>query len=275
VIALVFQGLLLSAFSCEPDAREVLNKADDLSFKGKHEAAMAKVERALEILSKDKGPKSRELRIEALWSAGRITHLYLRQPHVALRYYQRLIDDFPDAKEAQQARERMARIRVEDLDDRPGSIGLYQALVAANTLGTEAPRWQHEIALGYYSQGNWAQARTEAERVLEHYPSSDFADDALFLMGGCYQAEGKLNESIKVYGRLVSEHPGSNLMARALVEEGNCLAKLDRSNEALDAYIRALETHPDPSSVQVKIKRLKARLSATSPEAEAFARPHH
>ncbi len=275
VLSLLAAALLLGGASCETPAREYLDRADDLSFKGRHQEAMAQVERALEALKGDRSVKMRPLRIEALSTAGRLTHLYLHQPNVALRYYQSLVEDFPTSREAMAARERMARIHVEDLDDRPGSIGLYQSLIAAETNAPDAPRWQHEIALGYYAQGNWEQTRTEADSLLEHYPDSEYVDDALFLIGGAFQAEEKLAEALVAYQKVHEKHTDSPLLPRAWVEEGNCLARQGESEKAIAAYIQALKTHPDPRSVQVKIARLKTRRKATRPEADAFKRPAH
>ncbi|MDF1564538.1 MAG: tetratricopeptide repeat protein [Deltaproteobacteria bacterium] len=267
--------LAVGGASCEPEARQCLDRADDLSFKGRHEAAMSQVEKALESLRGDNSAEARPLRIEALWTAGRLTHLYLHQPRVALRYYQTLVEDYPTSPEALRARERMARIHVEDLDDRPASVGLYQALIATDTDSPEAPRWQHEVALGYYAQGNWTQARTEAQVLLEKHEDSEYVDDALFLIGGAFQAEEKLDEALKAYSRLHEEHASSILVPRAWVEEGNCLARQGKTDEAIAAYIRALETHPDPRAVQVKIARLKTRKKALVPDEESYQRPGH
>ncbi len=267
--------LILGGASCEPGPGERLNRAEELSFQGKHEAAMAEVERALEALQAKTDPESRRLRLEALWTAGRLSHLYLGAPRVALRYYETLVRDYPQRPEAQKARERMARIYVEDLEDRPSSIGLYQALVAADAGAPDAPRWQHEVALGYYAQGKWEQTRTEAQVILDRYPDSDYVDDALFLIGGAFQAEGRLDDAISTYRTLHEKHPASPLVPRAWVEEGNCLAREGRSQEAIDAYIQALARHPDPRSVQVKIARLRSRERATHEEEKAFSHKRH
>lgn len=262
---LLLLGLLVALAGCGNPARRHLDRADDLAFDGKPKAALDQVKLALDALRGKQDPASQRLRLKALARGGRLCHLFLHAPKAALAFYRALVEDAPGSDLAFEARQQMAEIHLVDLSDRAGAIAQYQALVAAFPKRRGADHFQYEVADGYFHLGDYAQTRTEAHHLIKRYPDSGWVDDALYLIGSAWHAQGKLDNAIGAFRELVARFPHSKLTPRAEVEIGNCLEEGGHDAAALKAYIAALPNHPDPTTVQMKIERLQARMAAAGP----------
>ena len=256
--ALLLVALL--GLGCQEPAEGLLEEAQELLYLERYDEALRKVDAALIELAYGHTPKERALREESLALGGRLAHLFLGDPRRALLYYQRLVKEFPESPKTWEARQRLASIHLDELQDTRGAIAQWKGLVAAYTKREGVDAFQLQVAKGYLSIGDHDQARTEARLLLSRFPSSGHRDEAQRLIGSSFQAQGRCEEAISAFQTLFQEADDPTLVGNARLEEGACLSKLGRDEEALEAYMKALKIHPDPQIVQLKIDRHLARV---------------
>lgn len=262
-LALALGATLLAG--CPDGAEDHLERAERLAFDNAHAKALEEVKATLVALQGRVDEESRALRVRALLLGGRQAQLFLHRPKEALAYYRALVEADPSSEAAFEARKNMARIHILDLDDLPGAIAHYQALVAGFPDHPEVDAYQYEVARGYLTLGDYDQVRTEARKLAERWPKSEYLDDARFLVGVAYHAEGRLDDAIRVFREVWETWPDSELAPRARVEAADCLVESGRNAEALEDYVAALPRHPDPKIVQMKIERLRVRMQRRRP----------
>lgn len=251
---------LLFAPACHESGEKTMNRVDDLAFQGRYEEALYLLDELIASIEDSDEPEQSDLRLEALATAGRISHLFQRRPEKALSYYRRVVETSPGSPEAFEAHQRMARLHLE-FGDRSGAIAQLQALVAGFPESEETVRFQYELARIYFSVGDMEQARTEARHLLERWPESDYVDRVRMLGASTFQLQGRMEEALEVYREIRRTSRDPETAARALFEEAGCLASLEREEEAVAAYLEALETHPEPRFVRLRLDRLRSRMA--------------
>ena len=194
---------------------------------------------------------------EALLRIGRLWQYDHLDEQKALLSYLQLEHDYPESHLVLPAREEAAQIVKYSQRDYSRAIGFYQSLLDLNT--GEPDRYLYEIADCYFRLENYPQARIELETLLESYPDSALAPDALYRKGGILMLENRADAARQEWQKLIEAYPDSSYrpqaefnLARLLEEEGH-LAR------ALEQY-RQLKNFPRPSLLQEKIEHLEQRI---------------
>jgi tetratricopeptide (TPR) repeat protein len=267
-------GVGVATLAGQPaDPRERLDRARDLVFAKKPEAALREVRRALAELGED-GDK--DLREKALARAAQITDLHLSDAHLneALGYYRQLFTEFRESPAAFDAGLRMGEILRQRLHDDVHAEQQYVAVVDAFPAQPGVERLLVRAAAIALENHRYEATRTSAQRVLDRYPDSELGADAQDLVAQSYHLEGKLTEATGAYELLAERWPRTPAAARALFEAGNCLAAQSDYGHAIARYIEALPEHPDPMQVQKSLERARKHFSAfraMAPGSKAYA----
>lgn len=248
-----------TGLSIEPAFR--LERARDLAFDRKPDPALTQVRLALAELGPD-GDKG--LRLQALTRAAQITDVLLGPSHAneALAWYRQIVHEFPRTSDAYDAGVRIADILHLRLQD---DLHAEQQLVAVVDGFPRRPGVERLLLRAAHSaeEGRrFADAKTDASRLLQEYPASDKAAEAQSLLAEVLHMEGRHADAVQAYQTVVEKWPRTEIAARALEEEGNCLAELGDFSKAMEKYIAALPDHPDPMSVQRSIERVRRRFDA-------------
>lgn len=271
VAALALAALLASA--CR-SAESRLEQANALRHAGDTRAALTAYQRLLADLGEGTLPeKEAAIRWKALKYAGDVSYLDLGDYKGAVAYYRRIISLYPGGEEAYEARATIGEILRDRFGDRLGAIA--QWVDVAGSSAKTAPKYQLEIARAYLELRKYPQARTEARRLLERWPSDPLADDAQLLTGQAWALEGRDEDALGAFQALVERHPRAEIAARALEAEGQIYAQQGRFDRALELYAAALPTHPNPDAVKTAIeavrdRRTRARSARPGSKAEAF-----
>lgn len=120
----------------------------------------------------------------------------------AAKAYQKLIEQYPDTKEATQALDELYRIATYILEEggRPRLFtesnfyiarGFFQFLLKRLPFGERAASVKHKIGLSYFYDGNFSEAISYYNKVIKNYPQTRYAEKALFGIATSY-----LNQSI-------------------------------------------------------------------------------
>jgi tetratricopeptide (TPR) repeat protein len=96
------------------------------------------------------------------------------------------------------------------------------------------------------------------ERIVDNYPRSPYADDALLQLGVTYQEIGKLAEASKPLQRLVREYKDkSNLVNPALIQLGLISYNQGQKETAINYYKQIFGNNPEANEAQTALKALE------------------
>lgn len=160
----------------------------------------------------------------------------------------------------------------------------YAELLKAYPQGTMAASAAYERALAFFKMGRFQEAIDQArgltanERVrrdvywllaessvsvkdeagavqnyrllVEQYPKSTLAGDALYRLAHLMQKKGDFLQAAELFGRLGTEFPAHELAAQAVFAQASCLGKAQKHEQAVAAYARLIETYPKCSFIE-------------------------
>ncbi len=100
--------------------------------------------------------------------------------------------------------------------------------------------------------GSWRRGEVQAciegfREFLQTYPSSPYADDALYWMADCYTRQGDHEKAILRFAKIVEMYPTGNKAPDALFRQGEVLLKLGPGYDsaARDVFQRVVREYPD------------------------------
>ncbi len=201
---------------------------------------------------------------EALLKIARIEEFDRKNARQALLNYLQLEHDYPASPLVLPAREAAAGIVKFTLRDYSRAIEYYSRLLELNS--TAADRYYYEIADCYFRLKNYPQARIEFGTLVEEYPASPLAAEALYRRAGLFLLEGDNSAATKEWERLVSDYPTSPFrsmaeidLAKQLEEDGFLEAALSRYEE-LAAGKKSVVLNEKITRLQERIAKKKGAL---------------
>ncbi|WP_321367793.1 tetratricopeptide repeat protein [uncultured Desulfuromusa sp.] len=201
-------------------------------------------------------PQSQEA-AESLFRIGNIWRFDHQDMQKALLNYLKLEHDYPHNPLVLPAREEAARIVKYTQRDYSRAIEFYQRLLDFNA-GNPA-QYYYEIADCYFYLENYSQARIELESLLEKYPQSDLAPDALYRKARILILEGLTEEARRDWLDIIERYPGSKHRTQAEFDLAKILEEEGSLQEALQHY-QQLVGKLEPALLEEKIKHLEQRI---------------
>ena len=86
--------------------------------------------------------------------------------------------------------------------------------------------------------------------LLDQYPDSTLAGDALYRLAHLLQKKGDFIQAAELFGRLAKEFPKHELVAQALFAQASCLGTAKKPEQAVAAYSELLEKFPQSRFVE-------------------------
>ncbi|MEM9888357.1 MAG: tetratricopeptide repeat protein, partial [Bacteroidota bacterium] len=107
-------------------------------------------------------------------------------------------------------------------------------------------------------QGSVTEQILSLERLVDNYPRSQFADDALLQLGITYQEIGQLDRAAVPLERLVRDYKSrSDHVNEALIQLGLVTYNRGDREEAVNYYKQVFSNNPEPSEAQTALKALE------------------
>lgn len=194
---------------------------------------------------------------ESLFRIGNLWQFDHQDKQRALLNYLKLEHDYPHSPLVLPAREEAARIVKYTLRDYSRAIEFYQRLLDLNA-GTP-DQYYYEIADCYFHLKNYSQARIELESLLEKYPQSDIAADALYRKARILILEGLTEEARQDWHYIIERYPDSQHRPQAEFDLAKTLEEEGSLQEALHHY-QQLTGKLKPALLEEKIKHLEQRI---------------
>ncbi|HEY6166588.1 MAG TPA: outer membrane protein assembly factor BamD [Verrucomicrobiae bacterium] len=90
---------------------------------------------------------------------------------------------------------------------RPGEGWIYEPVGKAGKWQRERAKDQLDVALEAFNKPNYSVAKRAAKRVSAVWPQSDYAPQALYILGRCYEAERYDEKAFSTYRTLLQKYP--------------------------------------------------------------------
>ncbi len=140
-------------------------------------------------------------------------------------------------------------------NDYTAALKFYDEAIDKKYQGYIYALYQKAIIEGL--SGNSAQKIIALETIVDKYPKSDFADDALFELGATYLSINQLKRSGQVLERLVNDYKGSALRNDALIQLGLVSYNQGSTQTAIDYYKQVFANNPRAEEVRVAQQNLQ------------------
>lgn len=98
----------------------------------------------------------------------------------------------------------------------PGEGWTYEAVGGVGKWKRETAKEQMAVTQAAYDQHNYTLARKSASRLIRTWPLSDYAPNAQYLVGLCYEAEHEDERAFKAYQLVFEKYPRSDKLADVL-----------------------------------------------------------
>ncbi|MEM0994184.1 MAG: tetratricopeptide repeat protein [Bacteroidota bacterium] len=136
------------------------------------------------------------------------------------------------------------------------AIRYYDEAVNKKYKGFVYALYQKAIIEGL--QGSVTEQILSLERLVDNYPRSQFADDALLQLGITYQEIGQLDRAAVPLERLVRDYKSrSDHVNEALIQLGLVTYNRGDREEAVNYYKQVFSNNPEPSEAQTALKALE------------------
>ena len=100
------------------------------------------------------------------------------------------------------------------------------------------------LAESYASVKDEAGAVQNYRLLVEQYPKSPLAGDALYRLAHLMQKKGDFLQAAELFGQLANDFPAHDLAAQAVFAQASCLGKAQKHEQAVAAYARLIEKYP-------------------------------
>ena len=106
-------------------------------------------------------------------------------------------------------------------------------------------------------QKNYSTKIAKLENLISNYPSSEYADDALYEMGRSYLMMENGGKAISTYERLLSAYPNSDQARKAAVEIGMIHFNNKEYEQAITAYKNVISKYPGTEESYTALESLE------------------
>jgi tol-pal system protein YbgF len=95
---------------------------------------------------------------------------------------------------------------------------------------------EYDEAFALFGQGRYADAIDRFRGFLQNYPSSDYADNALFWVGECHFKLGDYERAVLSFEDVVKRYPEGNKVPDALYRQGIALLEIGKRTGEEEIY---------------------------------------
>lgn len=128
----------------------------------------------------------------------------------------------------------------------------------------QADAAHYNLAIAKYEQATRSenqdllrQSTSDFSKVVEKYPDSDWADDALYFQGDSLFGLGDVQAAIPIYERLIRRYPTSGWLARAHYDLGIAqqkLAQIDDAAKTFESFLAKPEFASDELTPEIRLR---------------------
>lgn len=203
---------------------------------------------------------SGDLAIEAAREAARVSFFDIKDFRKAAIFYKHLVLYSKDYKERLQSQKQIADIYFDQLNDYPKAVVELNRLVAMLEDPKEKAFYKMSLARAYYYQNDFAQAENEADEFLRREIPVEQKFEMKMLKGNISLAKKDLPKAVEIFKNLLKEYPEQSRRDNVALTLSVCYEEMKDYTSAMEVLEQLKEHHPMPEYIDLRIKRLQARL---------------
>jgi TolA-binding protein len=138
------------------------------------------------------------------------------------------------------------------------AMALYDKALSEGRLDRDYALYQKGLILTYQEKDT--EAKAQFDKVIAQFPTSRYADDALFQSANIDLEKGNYQAAIRAYTRLVKDKPRSYLIPPALLKRALAYNNIQVFEEAIRDYKRILSEYSDAPAAKEAMLGLQATL---------------
>ncbi len=129
---------------------------------------------------------------------------------------------------------------------------------AAATGGASTPEALYRSAYEDYMRGNYDLAADGFGEYLKRYPNTELADNALYWIGECYDAQEKSQEALDTFTLVLEDYPTSDKAAAAQLKKGLIYLKMGDQGQGVVNLQYVVYEHPGTREAELAQEQLKS-----------------
>ncbi len=129
---------------------------------------------------------------------------------------------------------------------------------AATAPSASTPEELYRTSYEDYMRGNYDLAAQGFREYLKRWPDTDLADNALYWIGECYDAEGKTKEALDVFSQVLEQYPTSDKAAAAQLKKGLLYLKLGDKGQGVLNLQYVVYEHPGTKEADLAREKLRS-----------------
>lgn len=124
------------------------------------------------------------------------------------------------------------------------SSRIYKEIFRFNKRALRNPHAYYQYAQALYKANEKQEAVNEFRSLQQKFPSSEYADRSLFVVGWIYFQEGNYSEAINNYRNVLQTYPNSNLGPTVYYSVGDSYFNMGKYDSAIVSYQQVLVKYP-------------------------------
>jgi tol-pal system protein YbgF len=143
----------------------------------------------------------------------------------------------------------------------PGAAAAGAAVAGAPALpaaGGSGPDELYRSAYEDYMRGNYALAADGFAEYLRRFPDTELADNALYWIGECYDAQERPEDALNAFTRVLDEYPTSDKAAAAQLKKGLIYLKTGDQGQGVVNLQYVVYEHPGTREAELAREQLKS-----------------
>lgn len=249
---LILQGLA----ACSWDfTRFEMSRAESAAENGDYKKAIKYYNKVIH-----RAPDS-PIALKSARAASRLALYELKDFDQAIQMFAHLVTHSSDAGERKSAQKDIAEIAFEKKADYPKAIAEYNKLLTLGATKEELLRYKLRIAKSHFYISEFFQAESEVQDALRVADKGPERFELELFMANIYFNTKRLDEATSNYKKILNEYPELSKNEKVDMSLVISLEEAEKLNEAIDWLEKMRPNTSDPSFIDLKITRLKDRIS--------------
>jgi tol-pal system protein YbgF len=123
--------------------------------------------------------------------------------------------------------------------------------------GGASPQEIYNTAYADYTKGNYPLAILGFQEYLEAFPTSEFADDALYWVGESYYSQEKYGDAVAAFEEVLARYPRGDKVPAAHLKKGLAFLESNRTAQGVVQLSALIENYPHTDEARLARERLR------------------
>ncbi|MGV7107742.1 tetratricopeptide repeat protein [Flavobacterium sp. U410] len=129
------------------------------------------------------------------------------------------------------------------------AMDAYNKAIEMNSVSKDYAAFQKGISYGFVGKND--RKIEDLEKFIKTYPSSQYADDALYELGNTYVNENNESKAIASYDKLIANYSSSSFVSKSILKQGLIYYNNNKPEPALTKFKKVVAEFPNsPESIQ-------------------------